>query len=64
MLSLRRENERVLADERILGTGDFVRRVVREADERIKYQVGDNKRREKARELIEQTCKDENVKRE
>ena len=61
VLSLRRENERVLADERILGPGDFVRRVVREADERIKYQVGDNEQREKARELIEQTCKDENV---
>jgi REP element-mobilizing transposase RayT len=61
VLSLRRENERVLADERILGTGDFVRKVVSEADERIKYQLGDNERREKAQQLIEQTCKKEDV---
>jgi REP element-mobilizing transposase RayT len=61
VLSLRRENERVLADERILGTGDFVQKVVSEADERIKYQLGDNERREKAQQLIEQTCKKEDV---
>ena len=61
VLSLRRENERVLADERILGTGDFVQRVVREADERIKYQLGDNERGQKARQLIEQTCKNEEI---
>jgi DNA-binding MarR family transcriptional regulator len=61
VLSLRRENERVLADERILGTGDFVQRVVSEADERIKYQLRDKDRREKARQLIEQTCKKEDV---
>jgi REP element-mobilizing transposase RayT len=61
VLSLRRENERVLADERILGTGDFVQKVVSEADERIKYQLGDNKRRKKAQQLIEQTCKKEDI---
>jgi REP element-mobilizing transposase RayT len=61
VLSLRRENKRVLADERILGTGDFVQKVVSEADERIKYQLGDNERRKKAQQLIEQTCKKEDV---
>jgi putative transposase len=61
VLSLRRENERVLADERILGTGDFVQKVVSEADERTKYQLKDNERREKAKQLIEQTCKKEDV---
>jgi len=61
VLSLRRENERVLADERILGTGDFVQKVVGEADERIKYQLGDNERRKKAQQLIELTCKKEDV---
>ena len=61
VLSLRRNNKRVLADERVLGTGDFVRRVVREADERMKYQLGDDERREKARQLIEQTCRNEEI---
>ena len=61
VLSLRRENERVLADERILGTGDFVQKVVSEADERIKYQLGDNERRKKAQQLIARTCKKEDV---
>jgi len=61
VLSLRRENKRVVADERILGTGDFVQKVVSEADERIKYQLGDNERRKKAQQLIEQTCKKEDI---
>ena len=61
MVSLRRENERVPADERILGTGDFVQSVIEEAEERIKYQLRDNDRRKKAQELIKQTCKEENV---
>jgi len=59
--SLRRENERVLADERILGTGDFVQKVISEADERTKYQLGDNERRKKAQQLLEETCKKEDV---
>jgi len=61
VLSLRRENVAVLADARILGTGDFVQSVIREADERIRYQLGDNEQRKKAQELIAQTCKEENV---
>jgi len=55
------ENEWVLADGRMLGTGDFVQSVIEEAEERIKYQLRDNDRRKKAQELIEQTCKEENV---
>ena len=61
VLSLRRENKRVLADERILGTGDFVRKVVSEADERIKYQLGANERRKKAKQLIEHKCKQQDI---
>jgi len=61
VLSLRRENVAVLADERVLGTGDFVQSVIREADERIKYQLGNNERGKKAQELIEKTCKENTV---
>jgi hypothetical protein len=43
VLSIRRNNQRVLTDERILGTGDFVDRILNEADERLKYQMAGNK---------------------
>ena len=61
VVSLRKERERVLADDRILGTGDFVRRVVNEADERVKYQFRDSDRGKKAQEFIEMACRKENV---
>jgi len=61
VLSMRRHNERVLTDERILGSGDFVDRIIREADHRAKYQFVGNKIREKAAEFIEQVCKKENI---
>jgi len=61
VLSMRRHNERVLIDERILGSGDFVDSIIREADHRVKYQFGGNKIREKAAEFIEQVCKRENI---
>jgi len=61
VLSMRRHNERVLTDERILGSGDFVDSIIREADHRVKYQFGGNKIREKAAEFIEQVCKRENI---
>ncbi len=61
VLSMRRHNERVVTDERILGSGDFVDRIVREADHRVKYQFGGNKIRKKAAEFIEQVCKRENI---
>jgi len=61
VLSMRRHNERVLTDERILGSGDFVDRIIREADHRAKYQFVGNKIREKAAEFIEEVCKKENI---
>ena len=61
VLSMRRHNERVLTDERILGSGDFVDRIIREADQRAEYQFVGNKIREKAAEFIEQVCKKENI---
>ena len=62
VLSLRRDNQRVLSDERILGTGEFVQRIVGEAEERIKYQLGGHERRKKkAQQVIEQTCKAESI---
>ncbi len=57
VLSMPRHNERVFTDERILGSGDFVGRIIREADHRVKYQFEGNKIREKVAEFIKsQTC--------
>lgn len=61
VVSLRKERERILADDRILGTGDFVERVIREADECMKYQIGDDERNRKVQGFIEQACRKEDV---
>ena len=61
VLSLRRSKERVLSDERILGNGDFVERIIKEVDERMKYQLSGIKRREKAKELVKETCERESI---
>ncbi len=61
VLSLRRDKERVLSDERILGSGDFVERIYREADERIRYQIPSNELIQKVGQLIEEVCKKEGI---
>jgi len=57
----RRDKERVLTDERILGSGDFVERIPREADETLKYQFRGDKSRQKVVEFVEQVYKKENI---
>ena len=61
VLSMRRQNERVLTDERILGSGDFVDLILNQADERLKYQLGGNKGTQHIGEVIERVCKKENI---
>jgi putative transposase len=61
VLSLRRDKERVLTDERILGSGDFVERILREADETLEYQFRGDKSRQEVVEFVEQVCKKENI---
>jgi putative transposase len=61
VLSMRRNNERLLTDERILGSGDFVEGIIREADHRLKHQFSGKNIREKADKLIEQTCKQNDI---
>jgi len=61
VLSMRRHNEHVITDERILGSGDFVDSIIRAADYRTKHQFAGNRIREKAAEFIEQVCKKENI---
>ena len=60
-MSIRRDNQRVLTDGRIVGTGDFVDRIRNEADERLKYQLAGNKGRQQIGEVIERVCEEENI---
>jgi REP element-mobilizing transposase RayT len=61
VLSLRRQDEQVLADERILGSGDFVERILKEADDKLKHELAANKRRHDAERFIEQVCAKEKI---
>lgn len=61
LVSLRHHREDVLADERILGSGDFVERVIREADERLKRQVQAGESREKVEQFIQGVCDRERI---
>lgn len=59
--TLRRSGEKVLADERILGTEDFVERVLGEAEGRAKISFSSLETDKRVRQLIEKTCKKEGV---
>lgn len=61
VLSLRRNGKRVLTDERILGSGDFVEGILAEADERLKYQLRGNRIRENLPGFIDQACEREGI---
>ena len=64
VLSLRGSKEKVLCDERILGSGEFVERTLEDAKSEIKYQVSINERRLKAEKKIHEICKKEGVNKE
>ena len=61
MVSLRRSKESVLGDERILGSGAFVERIIKEADERVKYQLSGHERRQEADSHIRMICQREGI---
>lgn len=52
---------RVRADERILGSGEFVEQMLREAEERIKFQVPSTQRLLRARQYVERLCAEAGV---
>ena len=58
---MRKHKERVLYDERILGNNDFVERILKEADEGVKYQLPANELRKVMKKLIEEGCRRENI---
>lgn len=61
VVSRRRHGERESGDERILGSGDFVQRILDEADERQRQYFSAIDRRQKVREIIIRICADEEI---
>ena len=49
------------SDERILGSGDFVKSMLNQADEKVKYQFTSEESVNRAVQLIERTCKENQV---
>jgi putative transposase len=61
VLSQRQSQDKVLSDERILGQGKFVERIIGEADKKLKSQISVDERRIKAEKKINEECKAEGV---
>ena len=59
--ALRAGNSAVRTDQRILGSGDFVDRMIEEAEERMRSQVPTARRLQQAREAIEKRCQEQGV---
>lgn len=62
--SRRQKGERVIADERVLGDGEFVAKVLEEAEERVRHQLTPERRVHEAMKLVEAVCKERDVSRE
>lgn len=61
VISARRHGDPDLSDERILGGGDFVEQMLKEADGRISSQYAGKLRKEKVEEYIQEVCKQKNI---
>ena len=61
VLSLRAKGEEVESDARILGSGDFVQEIMREADEQSARRMSERKKRGQAAEIIRKMCQEAGV---
>jgi REP element-mobilizing transposase RayT len=59
--AMRRSGERELSDDRILGSGEFVEQVIKEAEARIKFQLPQRENHQIISEYISKLCKNEKV---
>ena len=59
--AMRRSGERELSDDRILGNGEFVERIIKEAEAKIRYQLPVREHNEKIDQFIAKICKGEKV---
>jgi len=59
--AMRRSGESELSDDRILGSGQFVERIIKEAEAQIRYQLTVREHYQKIDEFIARTCKSAKV---
>jgi hypothetical protein len=61
VVSLRSNKQQLLTDERILGSGDFVEKILKEADERFECQIKAKNQRGSMQQIIEDMCGNEGI---
>ncbi|MBI5586197.1 MAG: transposase [Deltaproteobacteria bacterium] len=61
VVSMRRHGEMEMADERVLGSGDFVEKILAEADEQVRLQFPPLEKEKKIRKLISEYCEKEEI---
>ncbi len=61
VVSLRSNKQLVLTDERILGSGDFVEKVLKDADERFACQIRAKHQRGSMQQIIENMCRKKGI---
>jgi hypothetical protein len=59
--ALRRAGDRELSDDRILGSGEFVEQIIKEAEGKVKYQLPVKEQDRKIEEYITKLCKNAKV---
>jgi len=64
VLSLRGKGEEVVYDPRVLGSGEFVTEILREADEHLKRQLQVRERKSSIGQVVKEVCKEEGVEEE
>jgi len=58
---MRRRGEKSFADDRVLGSSNFVKQIIAEADKRLKVQLSADLVQEEAGMLIQEMCESEEV---
>jgi len=61
ILSLRESQENISGDQRILGTGDFVERVLSESEGPLRYRYSPVERRKKVETILGEECRKGNI---
>jgi len=56
VLSLRKSEDKIAGDQRILGTGDFVEKVLSESGEPLRRQISPMERSKRIRNILEEEC--------
>ena len=56
-MSLRKSRENITGDQRILGTGDFVQRILSESDGRLRYRHTPAERRKRVETILKEECR-------